>query len=194
MIKHGTDTNTISPLPVQMDFTKPLEVLFQCHQRIAASLEDLVKATIDLRKLDENQYPQIFVRLDSALTHLSTTGKKHTRDEEESLFPRIFRCKDDGVSEVHDVVTQLEIQHKNAASIERSLTKMLRNLETCETIDQTKVDLFSDLIESLYSLYRPHIQVENEFVFPTAAKILSNDQLLEVGKEMYQSRRTKIMR
>ncbi len=189
-----THANTIAPVPVEADFTQPLEMLFQCHQKIAASLEELVRATIDLRKLDEPEYPQIFTRMDTALIHLTSTGVKHTRDEEESLFPRIFKCKDEGVSEVHDVVTQLEIQHKNAASIEKSLTKMLRNLETCEEIDQIKVDLYSDLIESLYSLYRPHIQVENEFVFPTAAKLLSNDELLEVGKEMYQRRRLKIKR
>lgn len=183
---------SISPVAFQADFEKPLEVLFHCHQNIAATLEEIVRATQDLRKFEPDRFKQIFSRMDLALTHLATSGAKHTRDEEESLFPRIFSKRDDVVSEVYDVMTELEDQHKRAASIETAMGKMLANLETAENVDQNRIDLFSDLVESLYSLYRPHIQVENEFVFPVAAKILSTDELFEVGKEMYGRRRPTI--
>lgn len=181
------------PIPLKADFTKPLDVLFQCHTRIAANLEALRRAGETLKTLDECEFKEVFATIDTVLTHFSTTGIKHTKDEEESLFPRMREYGDSVVSDVFDIIGQLELQHKRAASIEDSLNKLLVNLATDETPDRNKLDLFCDLSEGLYDLYRPHIQIENEHIFPSAAKILSRDELLAVGKEMYQRRQPSII-
>ena len=186
------DENLIAPVPFKADFAKPLDVLFHCHQKIAANLEALRVASEDLRKSKGENFQEVFGAIDVTLNHFATTGMKHTLDEDESLFPRIREYNGTVVSEVFDVVGQLEIQHKRAASIEVSLGKMSLDMATDEELDENKLDLFSDLSESLYDLYRPHIQMENEFVFPTAANILSNDDLLAVGREMYQRRKPSI--
>jgi hemerythrin-like domain-containing protein len=182
----------IMPIPFQVDFTKPLDVLFQCHSRIAANLEALRRASETLRNSDECEFTEVFATIDTVLTHFSTAGIKHTQDEEESLFPRMREYRDRVVSDVFEVIGQLEIQHKRAVSIENSLNKMLVNLAADEMPDKNKLDLFCDLSESLYDLYRPHIQMENEFVFPSAGKILTRNELLEVGKEMYQRRQISL--
>jgi hemerythrin-like domain-containing protein len=183
----------IMPIPFQADFTKPLEVLFQCHSKIAANLEALRRAGEALRTSDECDFDEVFATVDTVLTHFATAGIKHTQDEEESLFPRMRQYSDSVVSDVFEVIGQLEQQHKRAASIEESLNKMIINLATDETPDKNKLELFCDLSESLYDLYRPHIQMENEYVFPSAGKILTRDELLAVGKEMYQRRQPSII-
>ena len=186
-------SNTIAPISFKADFTKPLDVLFQCHSRIAANLEALVRASETLRTSDEREFNEVFATIDTVLKHFATAGIKHTLDEEESLFPRMREYKDSVVSDIFEVIGQLEIQHKKAASIESSLNKVLLNLVTDENLDKPKLDLFCDLSESLYDLYRPHIQMENEHIFPSAIKILSKDELLAIGKEMYQRRQPSIL-
>ena len=93
-------------------------------------------------------------------------------DEDQSLFPRMREYSDTVVSDVFEVIGQLEMQHKRAANIENSLAKMLLGFATDENLGMNKLELFCDLSESLYDIYRPHIQMENEFVFPSAAQIL----------------------
>ena len=179
-------------IPYKADFTRPLDVLFHCHQKIAANLETLRRTTAALHKSKGENFKELFGTLDTVLNLFFTTGTKHTLDEEESLFPRIRQHSDSVVSEVFDVIGQLESQHKRALSIEESLKKLTIDMATDEALDENKLALFSDLGESLYDLYQPHIQMENEFVFPAARKILSDDELLEIGREMYQRRKTKI--
>ena len=176
------------------DFSRPLDFLFHCHQKIAASLEALRRATAELHEAAEPEFAETLATIDTVLIHLKTAGKKHTADEEESLFPRLRLYKDDVVSEVFEVLDQLEAQHKRAASIENSLSKLVVNLQACDTPEEGKLALFGDLGESLYDLYRPHIQMENEFVFPAAAEILSREDLHSMGREIFQRRQLKIVR
>lgn len=184
--------NEIKPIPVQMDFKRPLDVLFHCHQKIASNLEALRRASESLRNAGTSDFQPVFATIDAVLNHFSTAGVKHTKDEEESLFPRMRQYGDSVISEVFEAVERLEIQHALAGSIENSLNRFYVSMTADEDIDSNKVDLFCDLSESLYDLYRPHIQVENEFVFPAAGRILSEQELLDVGKEMYQRRRPVI--
>lgn len=182
----------LMPVPYKADFKKPLDVLFHCHQKIGANLEALCRTTEELREQKGN-FKELFANIDTILILFNTTGVKHTRDEEESLFPRMRKHNDSIVSEVFEVIGQLEMQHKRAVSIENSLKKMSLDMASDEELDENKLALFSDLSESLYELYRPHIQIENEFVFPSAREILSDEELLEIGKEMYQRRKTSIL-
>lgn len=184
--------NTIAPIPVKLDFTKPLDVLFHCHHKIAANLEALRRASDEMRGGDYEDFAPILVTVEGVLTHFSTAGVKHTLDEEESLFPRLRNHRDSAVTDVFDVIGQLESQHKRAASIEQSLNKFLAKMAGSERPDEKTSDLFCELSESLYDLYRPHIQIENEFVFPAAREILSADELLAAGKEMFERRRVRV--
>ncbi len=174
------------------DFSKPLDFLFHCHQNIAANLEALRRATAELHKKDESGLGDTLARIDTILIGLTSAGKKHTADEEESLFPRLRQYKDEVVSEVFEVLEQLEAQHRRAASIEKSLGRLVETLHADDAPDENKIALFGDLGESLYELYKPHIQIENEFVFPAAAKILSRDDQLAMGGEIYERRKVRI--
>ncbi len=186
------NSEPIAGIPYKADFTKPLDVLFHCHQKIAANLETLRSTTAELRESRGENFKVLFGTIDTVLNLFFTTGVKHTLDEEESLFPRMRQYGDSIVSEVFDVIGQLETQHKRAVSIENSIKKMYLDMVTKEEPDENKLLLFNDLGESLYDLYRPHIQMENEFVFPAAAEILSHEELLAVGREMYQRRKPAI--
>ena len=41
-----------------------------------------------------------------------------------------------------------------------------------------------DRLAELQSIYREHIAVEDGFLFPVAAQLLSEDDLREIGREM----------
>ena len=178
----------LMPVPLKVDFAKPLDVLFICHSSIATNLETLRRASESLRTIDESDLKDVFATIDAALTEFATVGVTHAMDEDQSLFPRMREYSDTVVSDVFEVIGQLEMQQKRAANIENSLAKMLLGFATDENLGMNKLELFCDLSESLYDIYRPHIQMENEFVFPSAAQILSREELLAVGREMYQRR------
>ena len=182
----------MAPIPFKADFSKPLDFLFHCHQKIAANLEALRRATADLHTAQKEDLATVSETINGVLTHLRSSGKKHTLDEEESLFPRIRQHKDGGTEEILEVIGQLEAQHRRAASIEDTLTEMAVGLAIADDVDPNNIALFNDLSESLYDLYRPHIQIENEFIFPAAAQILSADELSAAGLEMFQRRQLTI--
>lgn len=183
----------LNAIPPQVDFTKPLDVLFQCHQKIAANLETLRRSVESLQKPDKAAVGDILNAINTVVVHFATAGIKHTADEEQSLFPRMRAYNTQIVSEVFDVVDQLEDQHKRAASVENSMNQLFVTMVADEELDSNKVALFTDLSESLYDLYRAHIQMENEFVFPSAGKILSAEELIAVGREMFQRRQPQIL-
>jgi hypothetical protein len=45
------------------------------------------------------------------------------------------------------------------------------------------------LVAQLTALYRPHIRLENELVFPVAARILPASEIQALGEEMRARRR-----
>ena len=46
------------------------------------------------------------------------------------------------------------------------------------------VGRFKELVAAMTALYRPHIAVENEVVFPVAARVLPAAELQALGAEM----------
>lgn len=192
MEERESQEDVVQPVPFAADFSKPLEFLFHCHSRIATRLVGLIRLSEDLKPIETVDAEDFLQGSENTLRHLATSGLKHTRDEEDSLFPRLRAHKDAGVDELFEVLGHLEAQHKRAASIESSLEGMVKSFRGAEAIDENRVALFKDLAEGLYDLYRPHIQIENEFVFPSAGKILTPDELSEIGKEIYSRRQVTI--
>ena len=68
-------------------FSEPLGLLSDCHRRIEYFLEVLI--AVDAETAGGPLIPSRRTALEGALRYFAVGAPKHTRDEEESLFPRL---------------------------------------------------------------------------------------------------------
>lgn len=173
-------------MPVQIgqkpesDFQNPLGLLSDCHRRIERFLVTLVKLS-DIR-VDQLLQPDERAALESALLYFRTAAPKHTADEEDSLFPRL-RAKAAAASSLA-TLEALEADHVSAARDHEIVDAIgiawLR--DGSRTTDQVRE--MSQALHRLSSLYTRHIAIEDNDLFPAAARVLRAEELAEVGREM----------
>jgi pyridoxamine 5'-phosphate oxidase len=161
------------------DFGDPLGLLVHCHRKIEAQLEVLERAAGILRHGDSQAIDTALAAVAGALAHFAGPGVKHTADEEESLFPRLRRYAGSSEREVLAARDELEAPHQIAEKAHADLDALAQGLRAGQDLDE-----FEACLEALVSLYGPHIVLENEVVFPAAARTIPPDELLAVGGEM----------
>lgn len=168
------------------NFDEPLQLLVHCHEKIIWQLNNLSIAGELL--LSEEKLIEAFFLIDRAAAHLKNAGAKHTEDEENSLFPRLRKRKNSEVVEIFTAIDELEAEHKEAQQIELELNKLITFLPRRVLAAKEKIEKFNEIVARLNKLYLPHIKLENDVVFPFAAKILPESELSEIGFEMKQRR------
>ena len=171
------------------DFTDPLRLLVHCHERIEAQLRSLERAAEILRADDAQSLAQVFLAVDVACTHFAIAGAKHTEDEEVSLFPRLREQGGSAGQEALAAMSELESQHRSAERLHAQLDKLVGNLRYKGSAEEKELDRFGNLVAELTTLYRPHILLENNFVFPVAARVLPVSAIQALGEEMRNRRR-----
>jgi len=164
------------------DFTDPIGMLGDCHRRILRFLHVLVQLAASERgrslSCDERTL------LSTSLRYFREAAPKHTADEEESLFPRLRRLDSADVDPLLARIESLEQDHecadRNHAEIDRLGQLWLAQGQlTLQDASQ-----FRSLVDQLERLYRHHIGVEDNEVFPIAARILAADEQQAIGIEM----------
>lgn len=169
------------------DFDEPLGLLTDCHRRIESFLGVLARVTREVkgRPLDA-PHAEALRKAKAYFTH---AAPRHTADEEDSLFPRVRAAlAGDGNAGQHAEafadLDRLHGDHARAdslhARVDELLTAWLRDSE----LAAKQVSELEGLVESLGSLYREHIHIEESVVFPLAGRVLSGDDLSRVGAEM----------
>jgi hemerythrin-like domain-containing protein len=169
------------------DFDKPLGLLSDCHRRIEYFLQVLIVITRQaaggpLSALDRAQ-------LDGAIRYFETAAPKHTADEEESLFPRLRALNAAVATEALDVVARLERDHDRVNDHHRHVDDLVRRWLTNGTLPSADVTELGERLRALEAMYQEHIAVEDGKLFPIAGRLLSTDQLRDVGREMAARRR-----
>jgi hemerythrin-like domain-containing protein len=185
--------NTSSMLTINQphipDFTDPLGLLVRCHERIEAQLATLERAAEMLRAGDRRSLPRVFGAIDAACAHFAIPGVKHTEDEEISLFPRLRERCGAGGEEALAAMAELESQHRGAEKLHLEFDEFVLSLPRDGSADARELDCFSELAAELTTLYRPHILLENNFVFPIAGRVLPASEIQALGAEMRARRR-----
>ena len=171
------------------DFTDPLRLLVHCHERIEAQLSALESAAEILRAGDRQSLPRVFGAIDAACAHFAIPGVKHTEDEEISLFPRLREHGGAAGEDATVAMTELESQHRAAAKLHAEFDEFVSTLPRDGAADARELDCFSELVAELTTLYRPHILLENNFVFPIAGRVLPANEIQALGTEMRARRR-----
>lgn len=181
--------------PQMPDFSDPLALLVHCHERIDGHLRALERSADALRAgMSGAALDAAFAAVDAACGHFALQGVKHTEDEEVSLFPRLRERGGEGVAEALAAADELELQHRSAERLHAELDALVARLPRDGSARGAEVDRFGGLVALLAALYRPHIRVENELIFPAAARVLPAEEILALGEEMRARRRLLLQR
>ena len=180
-------------MPVQIgvgvhDFSDPTGFLSDCHRRIEMFLGALeaVAKVID-RPLTE----EIRGALDGALRYFREAAPKHNADEEESLFPRMRRIENPDIRSALAKLEKLEEEHRWAAPLHAEVERMGRVCLSGGKLSQAEIESFRGAVSGLASMYREHIRLEDELVFPAAARLMSASDRAAIGDEMAGRRKAR---
>lgn len=171
---------------VESDFSNPLGLLSDCHRRIEQFLGVLIKVTSQARgaSLNEDQRNGLQV----ALRYFREAAPKHTRDEEESLFPRMMASSDERARSAMSLLAELHGDHERADAAHAEVEALGSRWLTEGVLSSESTERLGELLEQLRSTYEKHIAVEDHEVFPLAGQILSSADLAATGREMAERR------
>ncbi|MBI3047733.1 MAG: hemerythrin domain-containing protein [Acidobacteria bacterium] len=163
-------------------FDEPLGLLSDCHRRIEHFLQVLLSIAQDAAggPLGDEQRWQ----LEAALAYFATAGLRHTADEEESVFPRLKASSEPAAAQVQQVLARLERDHSDAVQHHQAVDVLVRQWLGDGRLDPADASQLATRLASLEALYRSHIAVEDNELFPVATRLLSARQLQEIGREM----------
>jgi hemerythrin-like domain-containing protein len=163
-------------------FDNPLGMLADCHRRIESFLRVLchVAETRQDGTLSTDERSAV----ESALEYFRTGGQRHTQDEEESLFPRMAG----GGAEALEELGKLEHEHSEANELHGIVDELFSEWMAAGQLEEAQRGALRAATDRLQDLYREHIRVEEEIVFPQAARRLSAEALTAMGAE-FRARR-----
>jgi iron-sulfur cluster repair protein YtfE (RIC family) len=173
-------------MPVQIgakthSFSDPTALLSDCYRRIEMFLGTLEKVAADIEHplADDTRRA-----LDSALRYFREAAPKHTADEEDSVFPRL---RQSGNAEVRTALTtldSLEQDHRRADSLHAQVDTLGKRCLENGRLSQPEAHQFRAAVAELACIYKQHIRVEDDLVFPIAARILSRSDKAIIADEM----------
>ncbi|MGB8060742.1 MAG: hemerythrin domain-containing protein [Candidatus Sulfotelmatobacter sp.] len=182
-------------MPVQIgaqshSFSDPTGLLSDCHRRIEMFLGTLerVASVID-RPLTEETRPA----LESALRYFREAAPKHTADEEASLFPRLRHTHHPDIENAMERLELLEQDHVMAGSLHAEVEPLGQRYLSTGSLEAAGVEAFRKAIARLVSIYKQHISIEDELVFPLAARLLSSAEKAAIADEMAARREMKMI-
>lgn len=167
---------------LESDFRNPLGLLSDCHRRIERFLDGLIAISEDAQgdKLSDAQRQQLEV----GLRYFREAAPKHTGDEEESLFPRLRSKTEEESKAAFALIDSLHADHEEA-DIKHRLVDELGFAWLAEgTLAADRVLLLIKLLQDLQNTYQRHIAVEDNELFPLAARVLDRAELEAIAQEM----------
>lgn len=163
-------------------FDRPIDMLIDCHRRIEHFLDVIVRVVerYGSQALDAEGRQA----LAAAKHYFANSAPKHTADEEQSLFPRMHSA---GAIEpsTNELLERLQEDHRTADDLYERIDRLLDQwIASGESLAESSLNTLRLDLTQLKRHYATHIHVEEEQIFPTAAKALTASQLGEMGAEM----------
>lgn len=169
-------------------FDEPLGLLGDCHRRIEYFLQVLTATAQQASGGSLNAVQR--KGLESALEYFATAAPRHTKDEEDSLFPRIRQSADASAADALATIDRLEQDHGEAQRHHTAVDVLVTRWLADDALDAADVAALREHLSALDAIYEAHIAVEDREVFPAAARLLSAEELAAIGREM-ESRRSR---
>jgi len=165
-------------------FDHPLELLHACHGKIHQQLDTLQKLATHLPVHGCDQ--QVQQAAQGILRYFDSAGQFHHQDEEENLFPALLALNTPEKANVKALIENLLAQHAVMfaawSEVRAVLVKLAEGVNT---------PLPKALVEKLVGSYTPHIELEETELLLLSARLLSPQQIMEMGKCMAQRRGAK---
>jgi hemerythrin-like domain-containing protein len=166
-------------------FDQPLGLLSDCHRRIEHFLGMMINVLERSNGGQNSMTTSERDALEAALKYFEVAAPRHTQDEEHSLFPRLRASQQPEALAAMARIESLEQDHERADAMHAQVHRICRQwLDGFTPPDRQLHQLLHDLRE----LYAHHIQLEDSELFPLAARLLSGEQLTEIGQEMARRR------
>jgi hemerythrin-like domain-containing protein len=153
----------------------PLEHLVACHGRIEERLAVLERAA----QYFETSPAEAREAALGCFRYFDTSGVLHTRDEEESVFPRLTPRL---ATEHSSYLAKLEAEHQEAGQ----LYNRVRQLPDIPV--PAGVAAWRDAVARFCALYRSHIASENQDLIRLARAALTEGELATISSEMKRRR------
>jgi hemerythrin-like domain-containing protein len=167
--------------PLDHDFDEPLGLLTDCHRRIEYFLGVLLTLTQTVRPpLTPDQWKE----MEAALNYFVFSAPRHTADEEESLFPRLRSRPDPRAALALECMEELEHDHELATAHHQTVDRFCRRWLDLGFLSDADMRDLQDRLAALQAIYREHIALEDGWLFPIAAELLSDEELVAIGREM----------
>lgn len=168
------------------DFSRPLEMMTDCHRRIEHFLGVLkkVEALFGASELTEEARRA----LQASLNYFANSAPRHTADEEQSLFPRMRSSERSDARVVTAELDRLERDHRRGEANHALVERLVRQWLATGRIDDDRRRSLQQALDELASMYAAHIQLEEQRVFVLASHMLKPEQLCEIGEEMKRRR------
>jgi hemerythrin-like domain-containing protein len=164
-------------------FDDPLGMLVDCHRRVERFLNILCRVAerAEGRALNGEETEAV----EAALRYFHESGPRHNSDEEESLFPRLRAG--DGKDVLADV-DRLEGEHMEAEALHHESAELYAKWRSEGGLDGADRGRLRAATGRLEAIYREHIRIEEEVVFPRAKKVLDRATVAAMGEE-FRNRR-----
>jgi iron-sulfur cluster repair protein YtfE (RIC family) len=178
-------------MPVQIgakahSFAEPTGLLSDCHRRIEMFLGTLVRVSeFTAHPLDADAR----AALAAALKYFREAAPKHTADEEESLFPRLRQMRNAEVDATIHTLDPLEHEHRRADLLHAEVDQLGRQWLEAGTLAPADAQRFRSDVSELASIYKEHIRIEDDVVFPLAGRMLSPSDKAAIALEMAARRK-----
>jgi hemerythrin-like domain-containing protein len=182
-------------MPVQIgakthNFTDPTGLLSDCHRRIEMFLGTLMAVAEVINRPPTEDTARA---MESALRYFGQAAPKHTADEEESLFPRLRQIQDAEIQAAFSRLEGLEAEHLWAAPLHAEVERLGATYLSTGSLSGREVGVFRAAVQDLAVMYKQHIAVEDEFVFPLAARVLSDAAKSAIAEEMAGRRKVRVV-
>jgi hemerythrin-like domain-containing protein len=127
--------------------------------------------------------------LEAALRYFREAAPKHTADEEESLFPRLRQMHHPEMEAAIRSLEPLEQDHRRANALHEDVDRLGRVCLERGVLLTEESRRFRQAILALVDIYKEHIRIEDEDVFPVAGKLLTAPDKAAIAGEMAARRK-----
>ena len=163
-------------------FEVPLEMLSACHLRIERQCQTLRRLAPYLAK-----HGAVFEARSAAsnvMRYFETSARHHHADEDIDLFPALIESMagSDPVC-LRELTALLAAEHRELEAHWQTIRAVLARVAAGEN-----VLLDAHPVEAFVSLYKRHIEREENELLPMAARLLSDDELDRIGRAMRERR------
>jgi hemerythrin-like domain-containing protein len=166
------------------DFSKPLQSLKACHDRIRSECDALRGLVTHLR--DRGNDEQARQAAAGVVRYFDTAARRHHEDEEQDLLPRMMAAATLGRgASLTRLVADIAGEHR---SQERAWSELRGALHEVMAGQSTALDPLA--VDRFVKLYQAHFAVEEANVFPLAELLLSKDEFAAIGASMAARRGT----